>query len=89
VVYDGVTVTVVLNIAGRTIGVVVDSVSDVIDLDDEQIRPAPAFSSTINAGYIVGIGALTQGEHERLLILVDIEKLMTSVDMALVPSPEL
>jgi len=84
VVYDGVTVTVVLNVGGRTVGAVVDSVSDVIELTDDQIRPAPEFSSAVDAGYIVGIGVVKQGEQERTLILVDIEKLIVSSELGLV-----
>lgn len=79
----GTTVTVVLNVGGRTVGAVVDSVSDVIQLTDEQVKPAPEFGSAVDAAYIVGIGAIRQGEQERMLVLVDIEKLMTSPDMGL------
>jgi len=81
--YDSITVTVVLNVAGRTVGVVVDSVSDVIELNSDQIKPAPEFNTAVDASYITGIGALKQGEVDRMLILVDIEKLMTSADMGL------
>jgi len=84
VTYDAVTVTVVLNIAGRTVGAVVDSVSDVIELAVDQIKPAPEFNSTVDSSYVVGIGAMRQGEHDRMLILVDIERLVTGADMGLV-----
>jgi len=84
VTYDAVTVTVVLNIAGRTVGAVVDSVSDVIELAVDQIKPAPEFNSTVDSSYVVGIGAIKQAEHERMLILVDIERLMSGADMGLV-----
>lgn len=77
--YNVFTVVIILNVAGRVVGMVVDSVSDVITLDGEQIRPAPDFSSTFDTRYITGLGAV----DERMLILVDIEKLMTSADMAL------
>ena len=84
VVYDGVTVTVVLNVGGRTVGAVVDSVSDVIELTDAQIKPAPEFSSAVDADHIVGIGVVKQGDSERTLILVDIEKLMAASELGLV-----
>jgi len=59
---------------------VVDSVSDVIQLTAEQIRPAPDFaSSTFDTRYITGLGTI----DERMLILVDIERLMSGVDMGL------
>jgi purine-binding chemotaxis protein CheW len=82
--YDSMTVTIVLNIGHRVIGVVVDSVSDVIRLPGGDIKPAPGFSSTMSTEYIVGIGTLKDGERERMLILMDIEKLMSSADMGLI-----
>ncbi len=82
-VYDTVTVTVVLNVAGRTIGAVVDSVSDVIELIEDQIKPSPPFNANVDADHIVGIGAIRQGERERMLILMDIEKLMTGPELGL------
>ncbi len=77
--YDAFTVVIILNVAQRVVGVVVDSVSDVIELAPAQIRPAPEFSAGVDSGHIDGLG--TAGE--RMLILVDIEKLMSSADMAL------
>jgi len=78
--YNELTVVIVLNVAGRVVGMVVDGVSDVIQLAAEQIRPAPDFSaSTFDTKYITGLGTV----DERMLILVDIEKLMTGSDMAL------
>jgi purine-binding chemotaxis protein CheW len=82
--YDTVTVTVVLNVAGRTLGAVVDSVSDVIALTDDQVKPAPQFNASVDVSFITGIGALRQGELDRMLILVDIEELMSSPDMGLI-----
>jgi purine-binding chemotaxis protein CheW len=77
--YDQFTVVIVLSIAGRTVGMVVDSVSDVISLTSEQLRPAPSFAAGMDTQYITGLGTV----DERMLILVDIERLMTSDDMAL------
>ena len=77
--YNELTVVIVLNVAGRVVGMVVDGVSDVISLAAEQIRPAPDFSSSFDVEYITGLGTV----DERMLILVDIEKLMTGSDMAL------
>lgn len=78
--YGQFTVVIVLNIAQRVVGMVVDGVSDVISLGPEQIRPAPDFSASMDVGYITGLGTV----DSRMLILVDIEKLMSSSDMALV-----
>lgn len=78
--YDQFTVVIVLNIAGRVVGMVVDSVSDVITLTAEQIKPAPELGSVLDADYLIGLGTL----DERMLILVDIDRLMSSDEMGLV-----
>ena len=80
--YNDFTVMIILNVANRVVGMVVDGVSDVMQLNAEQIRPAPEFGATVNTRFITGIGAL----EERMLILVDIERLMSSADMALMDS---
>jgi purine-binding chemotaxis protein CheW len=79
--YNSFTVMIVLNIARRVVGVVVDSVSDVIQLDAAQVLPAPEFGGHVDTRFISGLGTIDQ----RLLILLDIEKLLTSQDMALMP----
>ena len=79
--YDEFTVVIILNVAGRVVGVVVDSVSDVLTLAADGIRPTPEFSSaTFDTRYITGLGSV----DGLMLILLDIEKLMTGADMALV-----
>ncbi len=86
--YNHFTVVVVLNVKGRVVGVVVDSVSDVLELSREQIKPAPELSSSIDAAFITGIGTVDtapgDGAAERMLILMDIEALMSSADMGLI-----
>ena len=82
--YDAMTVVIILNITGRVVGVVVDSVSDVLTLQPEQIRAAPTFSASLDTRYVVGLGAI----DERMLILVDIEKLMRGADMGLMDDLE-
>jgi len=83
---DAVTVTIVLSIAGRTVGAVVDSVSDVVELSADQIKPAPVFNASTDADHVIGIGVIPQREGERMLILLDIDKLMSSFDMGLIPA---
>jgi purine-binding chemotaxis protein CheW len=78
--YNELTVVIILNVAQRVIGMVVDGVSDVITLNADQIKLAPEFGSAIDTKYVMGLGAI----DERMLILVDIERLMTSQDMELV-----
>ncbi|AQS52242.1 chemotaxis protein CheW [Paenalcaligenes hominis] len=84
--YDHQTVVVILNLENRIVGVVVDGVSDVLNLQNSQISDAPQFGgSVLSTEYLTGIGTV----DERMLILVDIEKLMTSEEMALVDSATL
>lgn len=78
--YDSFTVVIVLNIGHQVVGVVVDGVSDVITLAPEQLHPVPEFHSTIDSDHVLAIGSV----ENRMLILLDIEKLMGSADMGLV-----
>ena len=78
--YNQFTVVIILNLSHRVVGVVVDGVSDVITLTAEQIKAAPEFSASLDTRCIMGLGAVDQ----RMIILMDIEKLMSSRDMELV-----
>ena len=78
-VYNEFTVTIILNIGKRIVGIVVDTVSDVVSLAEEDIHPAPEFS-TFDTQYLTGLATF----EERMLILVDIERLMSSSEMALI-----
>ena len=78
--YNEQTVVIILNLDRRVVGIVVDGVSDVLMLNAAQVRPAPEFGATLSTEYLTGLGTV----DERMLILVDIEKLMTSDEMALV-----
>ncbi|MGB7801248.1 chemotaxis protein CheW [Buttiauxella sp.] len=78
--YNDNTVVIVLNFGQRVVGIVVDGVSDVLSLTAEQIRPAPEFAVTLSTEYLTGLGAL----GDRMLILVNIEKLLNSEEMALI-----
>ena len=77
--YNSFTVVIILNLRNRVVGIVVDSVSDVMELSAESIRPAPDIESVIDNDCIVGLGSV----GERMLILLDIEKLMSGLDMGL------
>ncbi|SFR07858.1 MULTISPECIES: chemotaxis protein CheW [unclassified Enterobacter] len=77
--YNENTVVIVLNLGQRVVGIVVDGVSDVLSLASDQIRPAPEFAVTLSTEYLTGLGAL----GDRMLILVNIEKLLNSDEMAL------
>lgn len=78
--YTPFTVVIILSVAGRVVGIVVDGVSDVIAMSADQIRPAPEFSATVNTRYLQGLATV----GDRMLIVVDIERLMLSSEMALV-----
>jgi purine-binding chemotaxis protein CheW len=84
--YNTFTVVVVLNVRGRVVGAVVDSVSDVLELGKDHIKPSPQLNSSVDANFITGIGTIKngQGEGERMLILMDIEGLMSSAEMGLI-----
>jgi len=78
--FNAFTVVIVLNVRGRVIGAVVDAVSDVLELGGDTIKPAPEMNSQIDMSYITGIANV----GERMLILMDIEKLMSASDMGLI-----
>lgn len=78
--FDLNTVVIVVSLHGHTVGLVVDGVSDVCTLSAEHIKPAPALHGAMNTDYIVGIGT----EGERMLILVDIEALLSGQDMGMI-----
>ncbi|MEQ6884777.1 chemotaxis protein CheW [Salicola sp. Rm-C-2C1-2] len=78
--YDEFTIVMVLQIQGRYVGVVVDSVSDVVTLTSDEIRPAPNFGVAFDSEYLIGLASVGDG----MVILVDIEKLITSDEMGLV-----
>jgi len=78
--YNEFTVVIILNLNGRVVGIVVDGVSDVMALKEEQIRDVPSLVTNIDTKYIVGLATVEQ----QMLILVDIEQLMNSQEMALI-----
>lgn len=94
--YDQFTVVIVLSVAQRVVGVVVDAVQDVLRLDPSQIREAPDFNSAVDEAFVLGIGTLAAPEASsdagqasvaaRMLILVDIERLVAASDVGLVLS---
>lgn len=77
--YDEFTVVIILNLSGRIVGIVVDGVSDVMALKEEQLREVPSLVTSIDTKYIVGLATVEQ----HMLILVDIERLMSSQEMQL------
>jgi purine-binding chemotaxis protein CheW len=78
--YNSFTVVIILNLGSRIVGIVVDSVSDVMELPPESLKAAPDIDSVIDSSAVLGLGSL----GERMLILLDIERLMSGADMGLV-----
>lgn len=81
--YNDLTVVIMLNIGARIVGIVVDSVSDVLPLGPSQIRPVPALDPSADTGFITGIATADGDERARMLILVDIERLIAASDVDL------
>ncbi|OGB34760.1 MAG: chemotaxis protein CheW [Burkholderiales bacterium RIFCSPLOWO2_12_FULL_61_40] len=82
--YNSFTVVIILNLKHRIVGIVVDSVSDVMELPPENLKAAPEIDSVIDSGSVLGLGSL----GDRMLILLDIERLMAAPDMGLVAASE-
>ncbi len=80
--YDSFTVMIILNLADRVVGAVVDSVSDVIHLTADQVRSPPRLGSGVDARYLVGVGVV----EKHMVLLIDIERLLGSDELALLDS---
>lgn len=78
--YNAFTVVIVLNVVNRVVGVVVDAVSDVLELSAEQIKPRPEVAAALDARFITGLGKVA----DRMLILLDIEAMVGSPDFGLI-----
>lgn len=74
------TVVLIININGRVIGMIVDSVSDVVTVTMDQLRPAPIMGSTLSKEYLLGLGIT----DDRMLVLINIDRLMSGDDIGLV-----
>ena len=79
---NGFTVVIVLNVKGKVVGAVVDSVSDVTQLPGESVQPAPDMSAVVDMRFIQGIAKV----NDHMLILMDIEALLSSDDLNLLNS---
>jgi purine-binding chemotaxis protein CheW len=77
---------VVVNVSGQTVGLVVDSVSDVLQLTAEQIKAAPDFRSSVDARFVTRLGLVKEDQQERTLILLDVERLLASAQEAARPN---
>ena len=75
-----ITAVVVLSVRGRIVGAVVDAVSDVLELPHEAIKPAPQMGTLVDTSFLLGIANVA----ERMLILLDIESLMSSEELGVI-----
>ena len=78
--YNSFTVVIILNVGQRVVGIVVDSVSDVLELQPDDIKARPEIAAALDARFITGLGKLS----DRMLILLDIEAMVNSPDFGLV-----
>lgn len=82
--HDGFTVTIVLQLGQQVMGVVVDSVADVLLLNSQAIKPASGLDGGGHSDHIAGIGMVQHGGAERTILLVNIARLMSGVDRGLI-----
>lgn len=77
--YDATTVTVIVTVAGRLFGIVVDAVSDVLDIEDTHLRPVPDMGTAVDTEYLKGLTSI----GERMVLLLDADKLLQPQDVQL------
>ena len=78
--YDKFTVIMIVEVAGRVIGIIVDAVSDVVSLDSDDIQPTPRFSEKIRTEFIKGMGR----KEDKFIILLDIDKVLSDEELEIV-----
>ena len=81
--YNEFTIVIVLHIHNRIVGIVVDGVSDVVNLKSDQIRPPPNFGVAFDSRYLLGLATV----NDQMIIVVDISELISSEEMGLHESP--
>jgi len=74
--YDATTVTVIVMVAGRLFGIVVDAVSDVLDIENIHLRPVPDMGTAVDTEYLKGLTSI----DERMVLLLDADKLLQPQD---------
>lgn len=77
--YNEFTIVIMVVVANKIIGIVVDAVSDVIKLTSTDIKPAPEFGVAFDSRYLSGL--VTQSEH--MVILLNIDALITSQELGI------
>jgi len=72
--FDTTTVVIILNLTAQVVGMIVDAVSDVAAVPAAAIKPPPGVAAGETAGYLAGVAPL----DDRMLLLMDIERLMSA-----------
>jgi purine-binding chemotaxis protein CheW len=80
--YDSFTVVVILRLASRVVGIVVDGVSDVVPLAASDVKEAPRLGASVDASFLTGVATL----GDRMVLLLDIEKFLSSGELAVLDS---
>lgn len=76
---DGFTVSIVLSIKGVQVGCVVDTVSDVLQLSPEKVKPAPDLGEAGRLDCIQALAPLPQGDKETMVILLEPKELLAHI----------
>ena len=75
--YDEYTVILIVEVKNQLVGMIVDSVSDVIGLPSGSIQATPHFSSDIDNDYIQGVG----NDEDRMIIMLDVDRILSGEEL--------
>ncbi len=75
--YDNFTVILIVEVKGYMVGMIVDSVADVVDIPIKNIQDTPHFSANIRTDYIKGIGRI----DEDLVIVLNVDKILSTEEL--------
>lgn len=83
--YDATTVVIVLNVIGksganRTMGVVVDAVSDVYNIPTEDVKASPDFGTAVDTEFVTGLATI----NEKMIIVLDIDHMLNAAELAVI-----
>ncbi|HEX5227424.1 MAG TPA: chemotaxis protein CheW [Bryobacteraceae bacterium] len=76
--YNKFTVIIVVTVGAKILGLVVDAVSDVLNIACADVRPAPDFGARVDTKFISGVASL----NDRLAVLLDIQKLLSEDELS-------
>jgi purine-binding chemotaxis protein CheW len=82
--YDMFTVIIIVEVKGILVGMLVDSVSDVVGIAQTDIQDTPHFTAKIDSEFIAGIGQV----HEKLVIILDIDKILSAEEIKTIEQKE-